>query len=90
VAIFFYLLDKYLHEYVAGEPNFIFPGFEVLKKPKEERVPPLSDTLERGDILVRDFRDETVKENTRQKFETKDAAKIRVVTLNIEMGKQIN
>jgi endonuclease/exonuclease/phosphatase family metal-dependent hydrolase len=89
-SLFFYTLNHYLHSYVAGEPSILFYPFQVLKKPKEERIPPISDILERGDILVRDYRDKTVKENTHRKFETKDAAKIRVVTLNIEMGKQID
>jgi endonuclease/exonuclease/phosphatase family metal-dependent hydrolase len=89
-TIIYIILDHYLHAYVAGEPSVVFHGFNILTKPKEERVAPLAEVYDRGDIIVRDFRDKTIIENIRQKFDTKDAAKIRVVSLNIEMGKLID
>eukprot|EP01084_Bolivina_argentea_P196209 336379_1 len=74
----------YIHSYQTGKATLFFSGFKKYKKPKTEQLPPFKKPLKRGDILVRDFR------NASKNNKIYNPSSLRIVSLNIEMGKKIN
>ena len=70
-------------QYHKGKKTIWFAGFDEYEKPKPQQLKPFNQVLNRGDICVRDFR--SIAEE-----KSKEKNKLRVVSLNMEMGKQIN
>ncbi|ETO22210.1 hypothetical protein RFI_14990 [Reticulomyxa filosa] len=83
-TLYYFLLAYYERAYFTGKTTILFNGFDPIDLTPS--VPPLSNQLTRGDILVRDFRDETAKKKIEQRFKEKsERQSIRIVTVNIEM-----
>ena len=84
---------KYLKKcYHNGTKTIWFNGYDKYNKPKSQQLPPLNKLLKRGDIIVRDFRSNNNKNDDDNKINNnkENNRTLRVVSLNMEMGKQIN
>ena len=78
-------MKYYINAYKKGKATFFFSGFNKYNKPKSEQLPPFEQPLQRGDILVRDFRSNKPPQTSSSLYPS-----LRIVSLNMEMGKKIN